>query len=825
MAPRKPDLASYNAKRNFAETPEPKGAARAKRADGQRFVIQKHAARRTHFDLRLELDGVLLSWAVTRGPSSNPADKRLAVRTEDHPLAYADFEGKIPKGQYGGGSMMLWDQGLWEPYHDARQGLEQGKLHFRLDGERMHGGWALVRMRGKAGEKRENWLLIKDGDAYADDDGDRLLTEFTTSVATGRGMQQIADGAPAKPKRKGPARKAKAASASPAFRKPQLATLVSDAPDGEDWLNEVKFDGYRCLAAIGGGRVRCYTRSGKDWSDKFAPVTEALAALDCCSALLDGEVVAKPGGKGSQFSALQQALADGGDLAYFAFDLLELDGQDLTSEPLLTRKQHLHALLQTGRPDGILQYSEHVRGSGPRVLEAICKAGQEGIVAKRADAPYRGRRSRAWLKIKCTRRQEFVIGGWSPSESRGRPFASLLLGTYDNGELRYRGRVGSGFSADKLDAIAPRLNKLARASSPFPEVPAQIARDANWITPRLVCEVSFAEFTAEGHVRHGVFLGLRSDKAARDVIVERPKQMPTTDRSMMHDIRLTHPDRIVFPDQGVSKADLAAYYDAVSHRMLPHTAGHPLSLVRCPQGRSKKCFYQKHASAGFPDAIKPVEITESDGKPESYLYVTDAAGLVAAVQMGTLEFHIWGSRIDKLEKPDRLVFDLDPDTALTFRDVVAAAQDLRVALRDIGLQTVALVTGGKGVHVVAPLRRTADWATVKAFSKGFANSLAGQEPGRFTATMSKAKRKGRIFIDWLRNERGATAVAPYSTRARPGAPVAMPVSWDELPDLEAANTFGIAECLTRIEQKDPWAEAGGWSQSVTQKMLAEITSY
>ncbi|MCA1439744.1 DNA ligase D [Ensifer sp. IC4062] len=863
MAARNESLSEYNRRRDFTRTSEPKGTVAGAHAGRKRFLVQKHDATRLHYDFRLEWEGVLKSWAVTRGPSLDPEDKRLAVRTEDHPLAYGDFEGTIPEGEYGGGTVMLWDTGWWEPEDDPSEGLKKGKLSFQLHGKRMSGGWALVRMRPREGEKRENWLLIKENDKAASEDGEHLVKANLTSVRTGRTMDEIAEGKGEKrarvwhsnrstaanlkagavaennKRRKRPTRKS--SGKLPAFKAPQLATLVAKAPSGDEWLNEAKFDGYRLMAAVGGDTVRCYTRNGLDWTEKFPAIASALAELDCSSALIDGEVVALSE-EGSTFSALQKALRTGASTRLYAFDLLELDGKDLSRKPLLERKEQLKALLDTLGSTSTVQYSEHVQGNGEHVLAAICKAGQEGIIAKVANAPYRSGRTRSWLKVKCTKRQEFVIGGYTPSTKKGRAFASILLGTFEADKLVYRGGVGTGFGRKTMEELAVAFAKRRRKTSPFDSVPRERDRDAVWLIPDLVAEVDFAEFTADGHIRHGSFEGLREDKEAKAVKLERPKPTdPTAETGKgkratrartvapakgdadVFGIRISHPDRVLFAGQGVTKIDLARYYAVVADRMLPSAADHPLSLVRCPQGGQRQCFYQKHASDGFPQEIREVPIKEASGETEKYMYVRDAKGLIAAVQMGTLEFHIWGASIDRLEKPDRLVFDLDPDPSVDFATVKAAAGSLRDELADIGLRTVAMVTGGKGVHVIVPLRPHAEWDEAKGFAKKMAQRFADRDPDHFVATMSKAKRKGRIFIDWLRNDRGATAIAPYSTRARAGGPVATPVSWEELEDLEAANTFHIPDILERIESgTDPWADISEIKQSLTKKILSSV---
>ena len=806
-------LALYNAKRDFAKTGEPSGTLDPGR--GNSFMVQKHDATRLHWDLRLEVDGVLKSWAVTRGPSLDPAEKRLAVRTEDHPLSYATFEGTIPKGEYGGGTVMLWDRGTWAPIAGkSAKDLDAGHLHFTLQGERMRGDWILIRLKGRKGEKRENWLLRKIDDAEAGGT-DTLVEEALTSVATGRTMSEIAEGKRAKSspslsrgggpaklvdgqtrKRRGPSTTPSARSPSPsklgeelpAFREPQLCTLVDSVPAGNQWLHEVKYDGYRALIAVGGGRAQVFTRSGLDWTDKFSAIADAAAAIHG-SALIDGEIVAFKDGK-PDFSTLKDAIGSGGAMTFFAFDLLERDVEDMAPLPLVQRKDRLQALLPRGDR---LQFADHVLGSGEELFAAMCAQGLEGVVSKLADAPYRGTRSKGWLKAKCTHRQEFVIVGWLPSGKRG--FRSLLLGVHHDGELVYAGKVGTGFDARLMDDIGTKLERLER-KTPTVVAPKAAVRGARWVTPKLVAEVAFAEWTPDHVLRHASFLGLRGDKPARAVVEEvavpAPKPTPPP--------KVSSPDRIVFPEDGITKGELAAYYAAVAPAMLAWTARRPISLVRCPQGRGKACFFQKHDAGSFGEAVHHVDVLEKDGTTEPYLYVDSAEGLIACVQMGTIEFHGWGSSIDPLERPDRLVFDLDPDEGLGFDDTKRAAEHLRDRLADLGLTSFPLLSGGKGVHVVVPLTPQAQWPQVKDFADRFARALAQGEPDRFVAVMAKAKRKGRIFIDWLRNQRGATAVMPYSARARPGAAVAAPVSWTELRDLDNAARWTVrdaAELLAR----------------------------
>lgn len=821
--PRKGDpLEAYNAKRDFAKTAEPAGQ-RASSESGRLFVVQKHAATRLHWDFRLEVDGVLKSWAVTRGPSADPGDKRLAVRTEDHPLAYAQFEGLIPKGEYGGGSVMLWDQGTWAPIAGkSAADLDDGHLHFTLDGTRMKGEWLLVRMKGRPGEKRENWLLRKVSDAHAGS-GDRLVEEGLTSVLTGRTMAEIAadkagshslkgkkgkafaaimeEAAQHNAKKAAPARRRTASHGKPPkFRAPQLATLVDAVPTGNLWMHEIKFDGYRALVSAAGGTVQVFTRNGHDWSDKFAPLVAHLAALDLPPCLIDGEVIARGSDGNPDFSTLQNVLKRGHGsqgptdaLEFHAFDLLELDGEDLAALPNIERKERLEALL--GEAAAPVFVADHVIGAGEKLFSAMCAAGQEGVIAKRVDAAYSGRRGKSWVKVKCTRRQEFVIVGWKKSTAKGRPFSSLLLGQYEGDALVYRGKVGTGFDADSLADVAARLAKLERKSAPV-EVDRVEARGATWVRPQLVAEVAFAELTAEGRVRHGSFLGLRADKPAKAVTPEEAQPAPQA----RIDVTVSNRDRVIFPESGQTKGQLADYYLDVAPLMLPFAAHRPISLVRCPQGRAKKCFFQKHDSGTFGDHVHHVPIREKDGGAEDYLYLDDAEGLVACVQMGTIEFHGWAARADQVEKPDRMIFDLDPDEGLDFAECKRAAKDIRARLADIGLASFAMLSGGKGVHVVVPLKRGHDWDTHKDFARRFAEALSVAEPDRYVATMSKAKRKGRIFIDWLRNQRGATAVLPYSARARAGAPVAVPIAWDELDAMKDAHPFSIGDAAALVER-------------------------
>ncbi len=677
--------------------------------------------------------------------------------------------------------------------------LEDGNLKMDIFGERMQGGWALVRFP-KGGDRA--WLLVKETDDQAGDDPDALTGGFETSVKTGRDMAGIAETA-ARPERR---------RAAPGFRKPQLATLVDAAPEGNGWVHETKFDGYRVLAAVGKGGVTLWTRNGKDWTEKLAALDGAFDALPCDSALLDGEVMAAKV-RGSAFSSLQRALGEGGDLVYFVFDALEIDGEDLTALPQSERRARLEDLFGEVPEGGALRLSDQMVGRGPEMFAAACREGAEGIVSKKADAPYKPTRTRAWRKVKCTKRQEFVVGGYTPSE-KDRPFASLLIGEHEGDALRYRGRVGTGFSEADLDGLSTGFRD--RRTSPFDEVPRDVARGAVWVTPETVIEVEFTELTADGHVRHGVFEGVREDKGAREVALETPE---AAEDHEVAGVEISSPGREVFPSSGCTKLDVARHYERVGERMVEIAGHRPLSLVRAPKGIGGQTFFQKHAGKGFPDALQEIELEEADGTTATYIYATRTESFVAAAQMGTIEFHIWGSRTDRPERPDRLVFDLDPDAGLGWDETRAAAVDLRDRLAELGLVSGALVTGGKGVHVWVPLRRDHGWDLVKTFARTVAHVMAEAEPDRFTATMSKAKRKGRIFLDWLRNERGATAVAPYSLRAREGAPVAVPVTWEELGGLEAANAFTMGAVKERLADPCPYLDLVGDHQRITGEVL------
>jgi len=815
------DIATYNRKRDFTKTKEPRG--RKLKGMGDSFVVQKHAASRLHWDFRLELDGVLKSWAVPKGPSIDPGEKRLAMRTEDHPLDYGTFEGTIPEGEYGGGTVMLWDKGRWipAPGKDPSKTIEDGHLHFTLEGERMKGDWVLFRLNPRKGERGEPWMLKKVTDEHADpENGDELVDDCVTSVTTGRTMAEIAAGEDVwrsnRSGQKGGRSKKKAGKAPPPFQPPQLATLVDDVPTGSDWLYEYKYDGYRLLLAVGDGVATAWTRHGKDWSDRFRALVKAAAHLPEGS-LIDGEAVAIGEDGKPSFQLLQSTLKEqrGANLVFYAFDLLVDRGEDIKRLPNIVRKDRLASLLAGVNPP--ILYGDHVIGRGEDLFREVCKQGGEGIVAKKASCPYKGVRTRNWLKIKCIERQEFVIVGWSESDKRI-GFRSLLLAAKERGKLTYVGKVGTGFNARLIEDLMERMEPLATDKAPV-EVPRADRKGAHWIEPKLVAEIAFAEFTGDGILRHPSFVALRDDKPASEVVLETPKHLTKSEKKSptkktaprsaeSFGIEISNPERIIYPEVGLTKLDLADFYAAVDPLIMADAAHRPMTLIRCPQGRSKKCFFQKHDTGSFGPHVKHVPVKEKKGIVQDYLYFDDVRGLLACVQMGTIEFHGWGSRSDKVEYPDRLVFDLDPDVGLDFGRVKEAAVKLRELLSTLGLETFPLLSGGKGLHVVAPLDASADWGAVSDFAERFGRAIAEAEPDMFTANIRKVQRKDRIFLDWLRNQRGATAVMPYSARAREGAPVAAPVSWDELDRYESGHHFTIRDADELLERASSKSLAG-----------------
>jgi bifunctional non-homologous end joining protein LigD len=866
-------LEEYKRKRDFRKTPEPAGAAAPRDTDGgHSFVIQKHAARRLHYDFRLELDGVLKSWAVPKGPSLDPGEKRLAVHVEDHPLDYGAFEGVIPKGEYGGGTVLLWDRGIWTPLDaDPETAYRNGSLKFFLHGQKLHGKWALVRMGGKAAsERRENWLLIKERDEDAvPQSGDAVVADNPDSVASGRSLDAIAtdrdwvwhsnrdDGEPA------PApTKTQRPSSIPGVRKglmpdglkPQLATVADKAPEGAEWLHEIKYDGYRLLTRIDGGKARLITRGGLDWTAKFPVLARRLGELPLDSAMIDGELVHLDADGTTSFSGLQDTISSGHTdaLTFYTFDLLFRDGWDLTGAALENRKAALAEIIPP-QAEGMLRYSDHQIDHGPAFLRQASSFELEGIISKRRTDPYRSGRSRSWLKIKCRNREEFVVVAFTDPEGSREGFGALLAGYYDpQGQLRYAGRIGTGFDAARLVELRKRLEPLARTDPPV-ALPKGVSRKGvHWVEPRLVAEVEFAAWTADAILRHASFQGLREDKDAKEVVYDpqrraagtpvspskkaaaRPRPAASRDApaaepqrardgsTIFEGVRLTHPDRILYPDTALTKLDVARYYAAVSSWALPQLRYRPLTLVRSP-AVGKKTFYQKHIGAEAPEAIKRFELAEDEGI-ETYPAIEDLPGLVGLVQMGVLELHPWGSMIENLETPDRITFDLDPDEELPWTRVTEAAVDVREALLGIGLKSFAKTTGGKGLHVVVPLTPKLNWDEAKAFSKWAADTLTAQSPERFTANQTKKARQGRIYIDYLRNGRGATAVGAYSPRARPGAPVSTPLRWEEVENGVRPGAFTVETVPNRLTTlaSDPWVEMGQVRQSISAAVRRRI---
>ena len=811
-------LETYRRKRDFKATPEPPGDVSASPA-GHSFVIQKHDARRLHYDFRLEMDGVLKSWAVTRGPSLVSGEKRLAVHVEDHPLAYGDFEGTIPKGEYGGGTVIVWDRGSWEPIGDGRRGYAKGHLDFVLHGEKLRGRWHLVRMAGKRGEKRENWLLIKgDDDEAKPADVPDILEERPDSVKTGRGVEDVAGEAPGWSSKTGrlvrpadgldPA-KAKGAkkAALPSFIEPTLATLTSRPPARKGWIHEIKFDGYRLQARIAGGKVALLTRTGLDWTARFGTaVPAALKALPAGQALIDGELVVETDSGASDFSALQADLSeDRSDrFVYYAFDLLHLDGYDLRAAPLHVRKDILAKLVAGAQ--GPLRFSDHFDQDGGLVLRHACRLSLEGVVSKQRSAPYRSGRSKDWLKSKCAHRQEFVVAGYVPSTTSTKAIGSLVLGYYEDGGLQHVGRVGTGFTTAMAEDLHRRLDPLRTASSPFAEkLTAEAARQVRYVRPELVAEVEFRSWTADDNLRHASFRGLREDKPAVEVVREgQPEPAAAKPKSS---VKLTHPDRIYWPDAGVTKEGMADYYSQVWRRMAPFVVARPLALLRCPGGIADQCFFQKHIWKGASRSLRVVR-DPKDEAGESILVIDDLDGLIGLVQAGALEIHPWGAQLADLEHPDMIVMDLDPGEGVAWDAVIAAAIEVRDRLTASGLACFVKTSGGKGLHVVAPLTPKSGWEDTKAFTKKVAESMAADSPDRYVAVTTKSRRRGKILVDYLRNGRGATAVAPYSTRARAGAPVSMPLAWDDLNDGIGPAYFTVANTPSRLANlaADPWAE-------------------
>jgi bifunctional non-homologous end joining protein LigD len=852
-------LREYHRKRNFRKTPEPSGRAEGRPRGGDSFVIQKHDASRMHYDFRLEMDGTLKSWAVPKGPTLDPEEKRLAVHVEDHPLDYASFEGTIPEGEYGGGTVMVWDRGRWIPHGDPREMYRKGRLSFELEGQKLHGSFSLVRMGGEAGEEGKNWLLIKRRDeaAHPLTEGD-VLKEKPDSVVTGRDLSRIARGkdavwrsnrAPAgRPAKSNRARGAsgkpvKAASIPgarpgrlPAEPRFELATLVSDAPEGDAWIHEIKFDGYRAFCRLKGGTARFLTRGGNDWTAMFGALASAAGKLPAREALLDGEVVALDGKGVSDFQRLQNSLKAGGGkgLTYMAFDLLHLDGTDLAAAPLAARKEALERLLGSSG-EGVIRYSAHVTGDGPEFSRQACRMALEGIISKRKDRPYRPGRGRDWLKVKCLQRQEFVIGGLTRPAGSRTGFGALLMGYFDDkGHLRYAGKVGTGFTEASLRDLTRRLEKILVDDGPFHDPPPRpIARQARWVRPEVVAEVEFTEWTRDGRMRHPTFRGVREDRKPREVTRERatPVEAVASGSSgrgggsptRVGGARITHPGKVLYPEQGITKGQIAEHYALAGERMLPYVGHRPLMLVRCPEGHHKECFFQKHAGQSLPEGVRRVPIQENE-KIGQHMMVDSVEGIIGLLQMGALEIHMWGTKAEAVEKPDLMVLDLDPDTELPWEEVVRTAFEVRERLAGLGLRSFVKTTGGKGLHVVSPLVPGVTWDELKEFSHGIARAMVADAPDRFTSVMSKSRRKGKIYVDYLRNGRGATFIAPYSTRSRSGAPVSAPLSWKELTTDVRSDGFTLELMAGRLRamRRDPWSGFEAARRPITAKMRRAV---
>lgn len=875
-------LSAYKQKRDFKLTPEPAGVV-AKATSDLSFVIQKHAARALHYDFRLELDGTLKSWAVPKGPSLDPAQKRMAVHVEDHPLSYGSFEGVIPPKQYGAGTVIVWDRGTWEPVGDPRQGYAAGKLKFRLHGEKLNGGWALVRIRSAANERQEPWLLIKERDDQARPSAEYSVVDaLPESVLSGAGSagKKAGKGKPAakpagamaptkaalkhiaKPVAKQTAAKKaseKAAAAATKSRRkpsdsavdpsqfagakpsaiplmlaPQLATLVDRPPDSGDWRYEIKYDGYRVVARIDDDAVHLFTRNGNDWTSKMRGVATALEKMRLAPGWLDGEVVVIGANGTPDFGALQNAFDDAHTdrLQYFVFDIPYYDGFDLRGVALTERRALLASVLRNAPLDRV-RFSEDFQGKGSDILDNACRLGLEGVIGKRGDSEYVSRRSSAWIKLKCNQRQEFVIVGYSDPQGTRTGIGALLLGTYDAaGKLRYAGRVGTGFDTDTLGALKKKLAALALDKSPLFEKPKDAV--GNWVKPKLVAEVSFAEWTRDGKVRHAVFQGLRTDQPASVITREVARDAPETpaqtvpksrgvaapakgksaNTSEVGGVRVSHPERVIDPSTGLTKLDLVNYYASVATHILPHLVRRPVSLVRAPSGIDHPLFFQKHGDTLKIPALKQLD-PAFDPEHPPLLEIDSVAALLGAAQMNVVELHTWNSTTKNIDKPDRMTFDLDPGEGLRWPQMIEGAQLVHAMLEELGLHSFLKTSGGKGLHIVVPLTPRDDWDTVKEFSKQVVEHMASVVPARFAAKSGPRNRVGRIYIDYLRNGRGATTATAFSARARPGIGVSMPCSWKELPTLTSGAQWTIVNAHDRLERgEDPWRDYARTKQTL-----------
>jgi bifunctional non-homologous end joining protein LigD len=849
-------LARYREMRDFSQTAEPSGQTTSAPDLGPLpFVIQKHAATRLHYDFRLGLHGVLKSWAVTKGPSYVPGDKRLAVQVEDHPMEYGGFEGTIPKGQYGGGTVMLWDEGTWEPIGDPDQSLAKGNLKFVLHGKKLHGKWVLVRMGGRAAnESKPNWLLIKEHDEYEQKAGDEPITEKEpNSVLTQRDMDAIAHaedhvwqsnraetshGAKSSQKKPpvpfSPSALPGKKEALPGFVSPQLASEAASPPTGEHWVHELKLDGYRVQAHIDkAGKTRLYTRSGLDWTHRMSAVAREVSKLAVESAILDGEVVVLTADGQSSFAALQAAFEEGAKhpLTYFVFDVLHLNGHDLRQQPLTERKGILSEMLETLEDPATVRYGQHIQAEGKPIFDAACQMQAEGIVSKRADSAYVSGRSKSWLKIKCDRRQEFVVGGFTKPSNGTEGIGALLLGYYEDKKLLYAGRTGTGFTQASSHKLRQQLEAMRQTKMPFVDVPGAAAMGALWVRPELVAQVQFSTWTSDNLVRQASFKGLREDKKPSEVRREVPdpslsQKTPLNSAEPKSappklGFKVTHPDKIIDPETGLKKQALVDYYLAVAKLMLPHVEGRPLSLVRCPNGTGNKCFYQKHLGPGMPPGIEGVEIPDKKGKgSETYVTVHGDQSLAGLAQMNVLEVHPWGSTNADLEHPNRIIFDLDPDEKVSWSTLADSAVEVRERLKQLGLESYVKTTGGKGLHVVAPIQPKYDWEQIKALTHAFTMQMEQDNSKLYISKMTKAARTNKIFVDYLRNERDATAIAPYSSRARLGMAAALPLDWSELKTKTAPKFLiaNFADWSDRLSN-DPWKSMLTSRQSIPAKLF------
>lgn len=803
-------LKTYKAKRNFGRTTEPSGGGEPGK-DGLSFVIQKHWASRLHYDFRLELDGTMKSWAVPKGPSYDPNDKRMAVQVEDHPLAYAAFEGTIPEAEYGAGKVIIWDKGTWQPDGEPHRGYESGNLKFVLHGHKLRGKWALIRMKGK-GERQEPWLLIKERDALA-----RPAAEFSVVDELPDSVSALPmPGAPAA--RSGPPEGAVKA-ALPATLAPELATLVDRAPSTpDDWVFEIKFDGYRLLARVEGKSIKLFTRNGKDWTRKLPTLHEALATAGLPDGWYDGEIVVHDEHGRPSFGLLQQAFdgSDAADIVYFLFDVPYLNGMDLRDAALVDRRAALKNVLDKLGND-TLRFSAEFGTDPQELVSAACKLGLEGVIGKRRDSRYVSRRSPDWIKLKCGQRQEFVIGGYTDPQGARTGIGALLLGAHDDqGVLRYAGNVGTGFNEATLRELKTKLDALTTGESPFP--PGAVAgRKHHWVKPKLVAEVSFAEWTSAGAVRHAVFQGLREDKPPKAIGREKASHVEDVARPP-GGLKVTHGERIIDAQSGTTKLDLVRYYALVGDLMMEHLKGRPVSLVRAPGGVGGELFFQKHADVGKLPGMRQMDQALDPGHPPM-LEVGSAEGILSAAQWNVIEFHTQNATGKSYQTPDRMIFDLDPGEGVAWPAMQEAAQLMHAFLSELGLVSFLKTSGGKGLHVVVPVKGTLDWDTVKDVSQAIVRHLSGTLPDRFAFKSGPKNRVGKILIDYLRNGQGATTACAWSARVRPGLGISVPLAWDELGSVKAGDQWTVKNVHTRLDQgNDPWAGYAKAARTLTAAM-------